>query len=86
MTLIQILHQVTPPFTHKEKMPTETPLATHTYSIMILINQDSVPFKDKYTALLQQELEFTQPNSDQKLPNFQGYGDRDNATCNVFHR
>ena len=45
-------------------------------------NQDSLTFRDKYMALLQQELQ----NNDQKLPNFQRHGHRDNATCNVFHR
>ena len=36
---IQILCQNIPPFTHKESMYTETPLAMHTYSIMISITK-----------------------------------------------
>ena len=38
------------------------------------------------TRITKSILEFTQPNNDQKLPNFLGHGHGDNATCNVFHR
>ena len=38
-------------------MHTETLLVMHTYSTMTFDNQDSLTFRDKYTALLQQELQ-----------------------------
>ena len=56
MTLIQILHQNTQPFAHKENIHTETPLATH-IQYHDFDNQDSLTFQDKYTTLLQQELQ-----------------------------
>ena len=53
-------------------------------------NQDSLTFRDKYTALLQQELQNPYWNLHDpimtKLPNFQRHGHRDDATCNVFYR
>ena len=45
-------------------------------------NQDSLTFTDKYTALLQQELQ----NPYWKLSNLKRHGHRDNATHNVSHR
>ena len=53
-------------------------------------NQNSLTFRDKYTALLQQELQNPYWNlhdtiATKKLPNFQGHGHRDNATHDVFH-
>ena len=56
MSPTQISRQNTPLYIHKENMHTEILLAMHTYSIMIFYNQDFLTFKDKYTALLQQEL------------------------------
>ena len=51
MIHIHVSRQNILPFTHKENTYTETLLAMHTYSTMTLT------FRDKYTALLQQELQ-----------------------------
>ena len=56
MMYIQTSCQNFPPYTHKENTHTEILLAMHTYSTMT-DNQDSLTFRDKYTALLQQELQ-----------------------------
>ena len=50
-------------------------------------NQDSLIFRDKYTALLRQELQNPYWNLHYPImtKSFQGHGHRDNATCNVFH-
>ena len=54
-------------------------------------NQDSLTFRDKYTALLQQELQnpywnLHDPITTKSYQISQDIGHRDNATCNVFHR
>ena len=51
-------------------------------------NQDSLIFRDKYTTLLQQELQNPYWNLHDPImtKSYQGHGHRDNATCNVFHR
>ena len=53
-------------------------------------NQDSLTFKDKYTALLQQELQNPYWNLHDPITTksyqISRHGCRDNATCNVFHR
>ena len=46
-------------------------------------NQDSLTFRDKYTTLLQQELQNPYWNLHNPIMT-KGY--RDDATCNVFHR
>ena len=53
-------------------------------------NQDSLTFTDKYTALLQQELQnpywnLHDPIMTKKLSNLKRHGHRDYATCNVFY-
>ena len=54
MTLTQVSHQNTQLYIHNENMHIEILLAMHTYSIM---NLTTKTVKDKYTALLQQELQ-----------------------------
>ena len=78
------------PFTHKENTYTETLLVMHTYSTMTLTikipSHTETNIQHYYNKNDKTLLEFAQPNNDQKLPNFQGHGHKDNATCNVFHR
>ena len=50
-----LAHQNNPAFTRNENMHTETLLANIQYHDFD--NQDSLTFTDKYTALLQQELQ-----------------------------
>ena len=57
MIHIHVSLQNIPPFTHKENTYTETLLAMHTYSTMTLTIKIPVTFRDKYTTLLQQELQ-----------------------------
>ena len=52
-----LVHRNNPAFTHNANTYTETLLANQIYSITIFDNQDSLTFTDKYTALLQQELQ-----------------------------
>ena len=53
----QVSCQNIPPFIHEENTYTETLLAMHTIQYHDFDNKDSLTFRDKYTALLQQELQ-----------------------------
>ena len=57
MTYIQTSRQNLPPYTHKENTHRETLLGDAHIQYHDFDNQDSLTFRDKYTALLQQELE-----------------------------
>ena len=48
-------------------------------------NQDLLTFQDKYTALLQQELQNPYWNLHDRIVTRLRYGHRDNAPCNVHH-
>ena len=82
------MHQNTPPSTHKQNMHTETFGDAH-IQYHDFDNQDLLTFQDKYTALLQQELQNPYWNSHDPIAT-KGYqiskdGHRDNATCNEFY-
>ena len=51
------MHQNTQLYIHNENTHIEILLAMHTYNIMTLTIKDLLTVKDKYTALLQQELQ-----------------------------
>ena len=57
MTITQVARQHTQLYIFNENMHIEILLATHTYNIMNSTIKDLLTVKDKYTALLQQELQ-----------------------------
>ena len=87
MTLTQVLRQYTQLHILNENMHRDTFGHAH-IQYHEFDNKDLLIVRDKYTALLQQELQNPYWNLHDPITtkSFERYGYRDNATCDVLYR